>query len=108
VIAFVQHTPLVFGGKLVDGCQQLQVLRGVTGREQVYEHIAARRDFSARQRDLMVAAAQGQQFVLVVENHVCSFAWRRIVGANTFMMSPASGQFKTASSDSHLWYSIWG
>jgi hypothetical protein len=83
VIAFVKHAPLFRGGKLVDGCQQFQVLRGVTGREQMYEHIAARRDFSARQRDLAVAAAQGQQFVLVVENHVCSFTQRRVVGANS-------------------------
>jgi hypothetical protein len=93
VIASVQHAPLVLGGKFVDGCQQFQVLRCITGREQMYEYIPPRRNLSAWQRDLMVAAAQGQQFVFFVENHVGSFTWRRIVGANTFMMSPASGQF---------------
>jgi hypothetical protein len=49
----------------------------------MHQHIAARCNFSARQRDFMVAAAQGQQFVFVVENHASSFAWRRLVGANT-------------------------
>jgi hypothetical protein len=83
VIAFVQHAPLLLRGKLVDGCQQFQVFRGIPFREQVHQYIAARRDFSARQGDLMVAAAEGQQFVFVVENHACSFAWRRLVGANT-------------------------
>jgi hypothetical protein len=73
VIALIQHAPLVHGGQLVDGCQHFHVVRVITRREQMYEHIAARRDFSARQRDLMVAAAQGEQFVFLMENHACSF-----------------------------------
>ena len=85
MIAFVQHALLLHRGKLVDGCQQFQVFRGVTGRQQMHQHISARRDFSARQRDFMVATAQGQQFVFVVENHACSFAWRRFVDANTLV-----------------------
>ncbi|HUE00705.1 MAG TPA: hypothetical protein VMR62_14120 [Bryobacteraceae bacterium] len=70
MIALVEHAQPGFGWKLVDGCEQFPVLLRVSGRKQMHEHVAARGDFPARQSDFaLVATAQGQQFVSVMENH---------------------------------------